>query len=59
MQEKQQHGNIGNKNAAKDDGKTSVLTIRCTPNDKSRWVKAARPGKLARWVTKTLNAASE
>tara|TARA_Y100000593_G_scaffold81018_1_gene151400 strand:- start:1010 stop:1192 length:183 start_codon:yes stop_codon:yes gene_type:complete len=48
----------GNQNAAKDGGKTSVLLIRCTPADKSRWVRTAnkRPGRnLTDWVTDTLN----
>ena len=53
------HGNTGNQNAAKDDGKTSALNIRCKPEYKSAWVRAAKPGKLSEWVTKTLNTASE
>lgn len=58
---KKAHGNTGNKNAVKaeDESKTSRLHIACTPDDKSKWVKEAKPSKLSDWVTKTLNKASE
>ena len=36
---------------------TSKLTgIPCHPREKSAWVRAAQPGKLADWVRRSLNA---
>lgn len=32
--------------------------IPCHPREKSAWVRAARPGKLADWVRRSLNAAA-
>jgi len=61
MQEKQRHGNTGNKNAAVANPKTSTLTVRCDSQDKTDWERAA-DGKtltLTSWVIDTLNAASE
>lgn len=53
------HGSTGNKNASKEVTKSSVLTVRCTPQEKAAWVKSAKGEKLAEWVTGTLNAASD
>jgi len=53
-----EHGNIGNQNAAKLIKKSAMLTMRCEPDDKSRWVNAAKGTKLQLWVIDTLNAAS-
>ena len=53
------HGNTGNKNGAKEVTKSSVLTIRCTPQEKGLWVKASHGNKLAVWVTDALNAAAD
>jgi|694.fasta_scaffold14059_16 hypothetical protein len=47
-----------NKNAAKDDGATSHLHMRCTPEEKANWVHAAG-GYVADWVRKTLNNAAK
>jgi len=52
------HGNTGNKNGLKEITKSSVLTIRCTPQEKGSWVKAAHGQKLAVWVTDALNEAA-
>ena len=55
------HGSTGNQNAVSDNPKTSVLTIRCTPEDKSKWAATAGDKSLAAaaWATKILNAASK
>jgi len=53
-----EHGNIGNQNAAKLIKKSAMLTMRCEPNDKSRWVHAAKGTKLQLWVIDTLNTAA-
>ena len=54
-----QHGSIGNTNAAKEVTKSSVLTVRCTPSEKAKWVNAAKGQKLAEWVTEALNNEAE
>lgn len=48
-------GQPNNKNAVKDDGKTSHLHIRVTPEQKAMWVKAAGGRKLSEWVVDALN----
>lgn len=50
----------GNRNAAKDDARDSVVRFRCQRPQKGRWVAAARAqGKtLTDWITTQLNAAS-
>lgn len=48
-------GQKGNQNAVKDDGKTSHLHIRVTPQQKAAWVHAAGGKKLSEWVIDTLN----
>jgi hypothetical protein len=48
-----------NKNAVKDDGATSHLHMRCTPEEKANWVHAAGELKLADWVRNTLNNAAK
>ena len=53
-----EHGNMGNQNAAKLIKKSAMLTMRCEPNDKSRWVNAAKGTKLQLWVIDTLNTAA-
>jgi len=50
-----EHGNVGNQNAAKLIKKSAILTLRCEPADKSRWVNAAKGSKLQLWVIETLN----
>ena len=54
-----QHGSFGNTNASKEVTKSSVLTIRCTPSEKAKWVNAAKGQKLAQWVTESLNNAAQ
>lgn len=51
----------GNTNAQKnpDEKADTFLHIRCTRQDKSRWVRAAKGGKLAQWVIKNLNQAAD
>lgn len=56
---KTQHGNTGNNYAAKDDGATSRINIRVTPEEKAAWVKAAHPGKLSEWMRVHLNKQAE
>lgn len=55
------HGNTGNRNAAKEDGKDSFLKVRCHSQQKSGYVKTARRQgmKLSEWVLKTLDEASD
>ena len=53
------HGSIGNTNAAKEETKSSVLTVRCYPHEKAAWVNAAKGQKLAEWVTSTLNKSAK
>ena len=54
-----QHGSTGNANAAKEETKSSVLTVRCYPHEKAKWVNAAKGQKLAEWVTDALNNEAE
>jgi len=54
-----QHGSTGNTNASKEVTKSSVLTMRCTPSEKAKWVNAAKGQKLAEWVTEALNNEAE
>ena len=54
-----QHGSTGNTNASKEVTKSSVLTMRCTPSEKAKWVNAAKGQKLAKWVTESLNDAAQ
>jgi hypothetical protein len=53
------HGSTGNTNASKEVTKSSVLTMRCTPSEKAKWVNAAKGQKLAEWVTEALNNEAE
>ena len=55
----EQHGSKGNKNAAKELTKSSVLTVRCYPHEKAAWVNAAGGKKLAEWVTDALDNAAK
>ena len=55
----EQHGSTGNNNARKEVTKSSVLTMRCTPSEKAKWVNAAKGQKLAKWVTESLNNAAQ
>lgn len=58
MQQCGLHGMTGHQNALKgDEPASSVLTVRVTPSDKARWVKAAQKNgsKLSEWVIRTLN----
>ena len=53
---------LGNQNARKPDGRaaTSFLHIRCTPENKAAWVRAAASnGGLSEWVVQKLNNALE
>ena len=54
-----EHGSTGNTNAAKEETKSSVLTVRCYPHEKAAWVKASKGQKLAEWVTEALNDAAK
>ena len=54
-----EHGSTGNTNASKEVTKSSVLTMRCTPSEKAKWVKASKGQKLAEWVTEALNDAAK
>lgn len=51
----------GNTNAAKDDGLTSLLRIRCMPEEKGNYDRAARRAglKTAEWVRQKINTAAE
>jgi len=44
---------------AKEETKSSVLTVRCYPHEKAAWVNAAKGQKLAEWVTEALNNEAE
>ncbi len=56
---KEQHGNVGNRNAAKADEdkkqQDSYLRILCWKHEKAAWVRAASGKKLSQWVRDTLN----
>ena len=54
-----EHGSTGNTNASKEVTKSSVLTMRCTPSEKAKWVNAAKGQKLAEFVTTALNDAAK
>ena len=54
-----EHGSTGNTNASKEVTKSSVLTMRCTPSEKAKWVNAAKGQKLAVFVTTALNDAAK
>ena len=49
-----EHGNIGNRNAAIDTPKDRRIQIKCTAADLQNWQQAAG-NNLTKWVTKTLN----
>lgn len=51
----------GNKHGAKDEHLSSFLHIKCLPEEKGKWVKAAQDNgtKLSNFVRDTLNKASE
>jgi hypothetical protein len=51
----------GNKNAVKGEKASSVLHVRCNPNQKAGWAAAAQreQKKLSKWVIGKLDAASE
>ena len=55
----EQRGSTGNNNARKEVTKSSVLTMRCTPSEKAKWVNAAKGQKLAQFVTESLNNAAQ
>ena len=52
------HPNTGNKYAAVENPKTSLLSVRCTASDKADWEEAAGEEKLQVWVTRVLNKAA-
>lgn len=60
---KEDHGNTGNKNAAKpeEEKATSFLHVTVTPKQKASYVKAAKAEglKLAAWVKSNLDNAAE
>lgn len=60
---KMQESKRGNKNAAKnpEDKSSAYLHIRCMPDDKNKWTKAAQADdlKLSEWIVATLNKATE
>jgi hypothetical protein len=51
---------IGNKNATKKKRKNAVLIIRCTPQQKRNWKKAAKghQGGLTGWVIARLESST-
>ena len=49
--------NKGNKNAVKEVKRSSVLTIRCTPQEKKAWGHQAQRENLSKWVVRVLNQA--
>lgn len=50
---------VGNKYAKKDITATATIHIRCTVEEKSKWVKAAQAnGGLSEWVKNLLNQKS-
>lgn len=51
-------GNQNRLGKFKEDAATSFLHIKCRPQDKAAWVKAAN-GKLSEFVVKSLNEASK
>jgi hypothetical protein len=57
------HGNTGNRNNARDtdpnaENMTSKILFFCYPEEKSAWVRAAKPGKLSAWIRAQLNKAT-
>ena len=56
---KKQHGNTGNKHAAKSDEEklTDTLTIRCKKPDHESWKKAAAAEGIdkSKWIINKLN----
>jgi hypothetical protein len=51
---------LGNTNAQRGDyPATSQIQIRCTPAEKSGWVRAANGEKLSDWVRNALNLAAK
>jgi len=54
----QPHGNTGNQHAIKTVKKTSTVVLRCTSEEKAKWVRCANGKKLSQWVTETLNKGS-
>lgn len=60
MGEQRQHGNVGNKNAAKENGKTSKLIVRLELGRKEKYEKCGNKhfpvrGALSAWVINTLD----
>lgn len=56
-----QHGNTGNRHAAKDIELDSILRCRVNSHKKAGWVKTAvsEDLNLSEWVIKTLNENSK
>jgi hypothetical protein len=55
------HGNTGNRNNARDpeaDNMTAKILFYCYPEEKSAWVRAAKPAKLSAWIREKLNQAT-
>jgi hypothetical protein len=56
------HGNTGNRNNARDpesaENMTSKILFFCYPEEKSAWVRAAKPEKLSAWIRHQLNTAT-
>jgi hypothetical protein len=53
--------NNGNHNPAVEsdaENMTSKILFFCLPEEKSAWVRAAKPGKLSAWIRHQLNQAS-
>jgi hypothetical protein len=51
----------GNHNTARDPDAvdmTAKVIFDCYPEEKSAWVRAAKPGKLSAWIRHQLNQAS-
>ena len=55
------HGSTGKHNPAVEsdaENMTSKILFFCYPEEKSAWVRAAKPGKLSAWIRHQLNQAT-
>jgi hypothetical protein len=55
---KEQHGNTGKRNAAKDSTQDATLCFRLTKEQKAAYLKAAGNRKLKDWVLSALDKAA-
>lgn len=55
------HRNTGDRNTAVESDAvdmTAKVIFDCYPEEKSAWVRAAKPGKLSAWIRHQLNLAT-